>query len=393
MERQTSRDFKKYYFDYNATSPYTRSFTKWLECGDLPFANPSSTHLLGQRSRSYINGAKKEISNTFSLSGSSFRVLFHSGASEGINTLVKGMSDYYRKRGEKFSFFYNQTDHSCIRNLCHYLKLNGDNTYAISTDKLGNINVDEIIEKINQCSGYVLYNFTWVNNETGVIWPLELAEKIKEKTNCFVHIDAVQSVAKIKDFTNLSLKLDAYTYSAHKFGGLKGTGFSIVSDNFKFTAFIDGGGQQEGMRSGTENPIGAHSITLSLKDINENYNYDEQLKAKNYIEDKLVQLIGNKGEIVARENENRNANTIYLIIYKVQADLIATAMDIENIAVSSGSACSSGSIIPSKTLLAMGYNSEEASSAIRMSFSPYLNIKDAKEYFKKINNVITRFIE
>ena len=251
------------------------------------------------------------------------------------------------------------------------------------------MNWEEVEAQILQCRGPVLLNCTWVNNETGVIFPLSRILLLKQRTGCFVHVDAVQSVGKIENWRALEPRLDAYTFSSHKFGGLKGSGFSLVSGEFPFLPLI-AGRQEGGLRAGTENLLGIITGGMALEQVDREHDFASQKRAKDAIENSLVDLLGPKGEVVARESL-RNGNTIFLVLHETLSQISTLAFDLAGVDVGSGSACSSGAVHPSRILLAMGYSERAAKSGIRLSFSPCLKEADVPEYWEKLVAVLERF--
>ncbi|OUS00151.1 hypothetical protein A9Q84_02925 [Halobacteriovorax marinus] len=382
---------KRFYFDYNATSPLASTVVDWLPNGDLLFANPSSIHSSGKKTKRYINESRKFLFETFGLD-LSYRLFFHSGASEGINTLVKGLAQNHYAKGEKINFVHAMVDHSCVFNLRDELELYGHKVVTFDVCESGDFDEDQLIKTIKDLKGPTLFNFTWVNNETGVVWNLNFLERLKKETNCFIHVDAVQAIGKIPKWNELSEFADAYTFSGHKFGALKGIGFSFVKEDYPFCSMVRGGGQQDGMRSGTENTYGIYSLKLALEELMAQENFHKLVEAKSHIENGLVELLENKGRVIARNANTRNGNTIYMIIPGTKADILITAFDLAKMDVSSGSACSSGAVLPSRVLMSMGVNEEDAKSAIRLSFSYDLSLEDAKEYLPKISTIVARFL-
>ena len=267
----------------------------------------------------------------------------------------------------------------------------GHKVFFFPVDNNGLFNEEELIKRINteKNKGIDSYlNLTYLNNESGVVWPLSLALKIKEATNAFVHVDAVQLVGKIPNWNLLAPALDAYTFSGHKFGALKGVGFSFVKKDLDFTPLLVGGNQQTGLRAGTENALSIYSIKLALEDFNENFKADELLDAKKYIEAKISELIVGKGEIVAINSPVRNLNTIFLILHGQKAEVLSAKFDLNGIDLSTGSACSSGIIKENRILMSMGYSSDDSRASLRFSFSPFMNKSDAVIYFEKIESVL-----
>tara|TARA_R110000868_G_scaffold61524_8_gene187051 strand:- start:5719 stop:6873 length:1155 start_codon:yes stop_codon:yes gene_type:complete len=377
----------RYYFDYNATSPLAESVKSWLSKGDFPFANPSSIHHSGKTARRAMNDVQNYFFSTFSLDSNSHDLFFHSGATEGIGNLIRG----FFEKNPSAIFVYASTDHSCVHGHAQRLIKMGVEVVELSVDKNGAVDLSQI-DRFKNTDTSIFVNWTWVNNETGVVWPLEQALGLKKSLkNCVVHVDAVQAPGKIADWKQLSSELDAYTFSAHKFGSLKGVGFTFVSPNVDACSVILGGGQQNGRRSGTENTYGVYSSMLALKELEELYDCSKSAENLKVIMDQVSSTLANAGEVVAAKAIHRNTNTIYLVFYGAKSDITSVAFDLAGMDVSTGSACSSGAIVPSRVLMAMGYDELQAKSAIRLSFAPKFTKAQAKEYADKISAIVKRF--
>jgi cysteine desulfurase len=382
---------KRHYLDFNATSPFAHSVSEWLAGGDLLFANPSSVHTTGKRGRKFLNEARAHIYKTFQLDPKDFHLIFHSGASEGVNALIKGKALSLMEDGKTLNFFRSSTDHSSVRNMESDLKLLGHKMTIFPVKETGEVDAEALIDMIKKASGEVLLNFTPMNNETGVCWDWELANIIKKETGCLVHMDTVQTVGKVPGWNKLDSEMDLFTYSAHKFGALKGVGFSFIKKGFKFRPFISGGGQQGGLRSGTENSMGIYSIKLALEDL-ENEDLKVIQRAKDYFEIKLKEILGDKGHIIGEKAKLRAVNTTSFVTPGVISQNTAIALDMAGIDISTGSACSSGAIIPSKVLLGMGYSDEDAMSAVRVSFGPEFRVDQVDEIIKKFEKVLNNIL-
>ncbi|MBC7713108.1 MAG: aminotransferase class V-fold PLP-dependent enzyme [Rhizobacter sp.] len=392
MERSISNRF---YFDYNATSPLSKRVIDFLHSGDFLFGNPASLHQSGKRSKKFINEACDFIYHLFNLKPETHRLMFHSGASEGINSVFKGLAYKFFKEKKKVSFFFSTVDHACVVQLKDDLELLGHHVHFFPVDKNGLFNQKSLIKSIlhETSEGRESFmNYTFVNNETGVVWPLQWAEEIKKETNAFIHVDAVQAAGKIPNWDMLSDKIDAYTFSGHKFGALKGIGFSFINKEVEFSPLIVGGTQQDGQRAGTENALGVHSLKLALHDMKENFNPLELEKLKREIEESLVEFIGDKGEVVARAAPVRNLNTIFLVMYGQKAEILSAKFDLMGVDLSTGSACSSGIIKENRILMSMGYSYEYSRSSLRFSFSPFMNKAEAASYLEKIKSILKSFI-
>jgi cysteine desulfurase len=383
---------KRIYLDYNSTSPLAPSVKEWLAKGDFVFANPASVHTSGKQTNRYINETSEYLCHLFGNSTAQFELLFHSGGTEGINTFIKGFAAQKQLEGQAIDFYYTSTDHSSVKATAKYLADRGHRTHIIPVDSNGNFDDQILIEKMNQSPGPVLYNFTSVNNETGVQFKLQRAEKIKEATGCKVHVDAVQAIGKVEGWQALSEGLDAYTFSAHKFGAMKGVGFSFFKKQFQFLPLIEGGGQQNGHRAGTENAMGIYSVFLALREMVESQQLVKLKEAKELFEDRFLNLVGTKGQIIAHTG-SRNSNTTNLILDGINSQTSAAAFDMAGIDVSIGPACSSGVNEPSPVLLAMGYSEQQALSALRLSFSPYFDNIELDHTWQAVSNVLTGLIK
>jgi len=384
------------YLDYNATAPILPEVLEEIKGGHWPMGNPSSVHTCGKKAKRKMGEVSDFLYKTFDLKEREFDLFFHSGATEGINTIIKSFVLHAKESHRQGLFLYAISDHSCVVNQVDFINLQEQKATSYSVNKVGEIDVDaidNILSAIDFATTDVLLNWTWVNNETGVVNPLEKANQLKKTfPQLKIHVDAVQSIGKIKEFTQLSPLIDSYTFSAHKFGALKGTGFTFVRQNM-LKALINGGGQQDKLRSGTENTWGVYSIKSALAVILDRYNFEAQNEAKQYIENKLSELIVDKGEIAGLGASARNGNTIYFILNNVKAQSLAMALDMGGIDVSNGSACSSGAVIPSRVLLGMGFSEDQAISAIRLSFGAFFKIEEAIELWPRLENIIKRFLK
>lgn len=379
------------YLDYNATAPLATSVSNWIASGALPFGNPSSLHTSGKISKRHINETTEFLKDMFGLSH--FDILYHSGATEGINDIVKGFCIKNFSDKSKFHFVSFKTDHSCVVNQKKFVELLGGEFHSLDVTPDGDFLFEETLSYIKKLDGNILVNYTYINNETGVIWELSEIEKIKKETGCLVHVDAVQMIGKIPcNSFLLSKELDFYTFSGHKFGALKGVGFTFVKDRMKyFSALIQGGGQQSKMRSGTENVTGIYSLKLALEEVKSVCCSENLGSTKTFIENKLVEKFQDKIVIVSKNAKRRNLNTIYLIFEGSRTDTMLMAFDMAQVDISSGSACSSGAVEPSRVLLAMGYTADQARSSLRISLSPCTKMSDSQIIFEKLDTILTRF--
>lgn len=360
---------ERLYLDYNATSPLSASVLDWLKSGDVLFANPASQHSSGKSSRKSINEARAEIYKTFSQSEKDSKLFFHSGATEGILTLAYSFSEWARKENRKLLICYSGVDHPAVLSLKDRYYGEHVSFYELSRKLDLSYHHEENLAGLRKLKQedpdlIILYHHLWVHNEVGTVSPLEELRPFKEMSDLYLHVDGVQAPGKIPEWQSLSVG-DAWTFSAHKFGALKGIGFSFLNKNIPFSPLMTGGGQQQSMRSGTENPQGVMSIALALGDLKK-VNVAENIKSRMELENFLTQELKNVGEVIGGE-QRKNANTIYFYLNNLTSDIALALFDLEGLEISAGSACSSGAAKPSAVLMHMGLH-QVAKNGLRLSF-------------------------
>lgn len=367
------------YLDYNATSPLAKRVNTFLASGIFNDANPSAQHFAGKLSRKLLNDSIKTIKSIFKNS-EDYQVIFHSGATEAANMVFQG----FVKVNAGGTIIVSETDHKCVLEQQAWLEHLGAKVKVLPVNTAGIVDL-ECLEKWVQADD-VLVNITIVNNETGIVQPLDQIIKLKEKYNFKLHIDAAQLVGKIESWQELSHQVEAYSFSGHKFGALKGSGFTLIKD-LEISPFIYGGGQQAGLRSGTENPIAAKAISEALIELNENFSYEDVRKLKDEVVSIARDVFSSNVKIISSDE---SCNTVSLLLKNMSADKSLPFFDMNGIDVSNGSACNSGDAKKSHVLIAMG-EEELADHAIRISL-PLYNfdnrkiISKLKECFIKLSS-------
>jgi cysteine desulfurase len=386
-----------FYFDYNATSPYASSVLEWLKSDHLPYANPASTHSAARSSRQCMRMANQYINQFFALT-STHHLYFHSGATEGINTLIKGLLYHQKGQAKKVHFIYSPMDHACViqplEGSCAPLQ-----KWEIPVTTNGEVDEQRWQEQLDSVSSSFFQNpdeirclhWTYVHNETGVVWPLEDAIKWKKKLNAYLIVDAVQALGRIEFPTQWPAEVDAYTFSGHKFGSLKGIGLSLMRKDFPYHPLMEGGGQQQGLRSGTENPVGVYSLYLALKELQETFKAQNVDEAKTWLEKKLKEVYADEISIVCEKAKKRNLNTISVVFHRYASDIVQAALDLKGIYVSMGSACSSGSHKPSRILSTLQYPQNDLGHMIRFSLPHDCQLVDVQKAFTLIEEALRPF--
>ena len=298
-------------------------------------------------------------------------MVFHSGATEAINAAVIGIWLADAGRQQRPLFVYSPLDHASVRAQAARLKAMGHSTVHLVVDDQGSLLLDESVAAIKEAQrgidGTTLLNFTWVHNETGVVWPLALAQDLKARTGALVHVDAAQAVGKTADCWSLAADLDMYSFSSHKCGGFKGHGWSFCRNTWPGEALLLGGGQQRGLRAGTENVLAAHGLRLALTELKALWNPAEQAQCIQLVRAFIDAALERKGSRVAANAPLLNLNTV-LFITQLPSDMSLPLFDLAGLEVSAGAACSSGAAQPSAVLEGLNYG-PLAKNGLRMSTS------------------------
>ncbi len=367
-------DIDRLYLDYNATSPLSQSVINWLKSGDVLFANASSQHSFGKASRKTINETTSQLFSTFSLNQKNCNLFFHSGATEAFSSVAFSFSEWARKSGRNLIVCYSKLDHPAVTSLASRFWGEHTSFMELLLDENLNYHHDENLKRINEekrknPQAIILYHHLWVHNETGIVAPLEDLAPFKLISDLYIHVDAVQAPGKILDWKKLSVG-DIFSFSAHKFGSLKGVGFSFYTRYLTLDPMITGGGQQVA-RSGTENVMGIQSISYALRDL-ELIDFPKMYKMKSELEKFIQTELAGIGSIISHLGRHRNSNTIYFYLNDLTSDLALALFDLSGLMISAGSACSSGTAKASGVLLHLGLD-RVARNGLRISFGPHLN--------------------
>ena len=352
---------KSTYLDYNATVPVLNEVkTSIINCMESGPLNASSVHSFGRKGKNIIEASRENIANV--INSKIDNIVFTSSATEAINLL--------------FSNFTNIV----VSSIEHLAVLSSSKTdLMIPVNKNGVIDLDfldDLLKKISTKGKKILVSVMWVNNETGVIQPIADVIRISKKYGCYIHCDAAQALGKIKIDLE-KFEFDFITLSGHKIGAPAGVGALVIKNNIHLNPHLLGGGQEKGLRAGTENIIGicgfGAAARILLKTEQDSFNKIKFLR--DYLTNRIKLL--SPETIFFGEEVNRVNNTLLIALPNVPGDLALMKLDLESFSVSSGSACSSGKINQSHVLNAMGYKNL-ASNSIRVSLPPNDNMLPAE---------------
>lgn len=366
------------YLDHNATTTlYPAVCSQMTEFFDKPY-NASSIHTLGRHAKDAIEKARKQIAKLIGIENKlrDYQITFTGSGTESNNLILSNYLD-----GE---IFISATEHESI---FAYSKVS-NNVTTIGVNKNGVLELEELKDKlIHSKSNKKLVSVIMANNETGVIQPIEEIISIAHKFGAQVHSDCAQVIGKV-NFNFYNLDLDFASISGHKFGGPIGVGALISKLQYHLKPMILGGGQEKNLRAGTENVIAITGLGAAAKitDNNLSKTTSHMLKLREKIESTLTHNFSKI--IIAGSGANRLPNTSLIINPAKKAEFQLIAFDLKGIALSSGSACSSGKVGSSKVLKAMGYYDIEIDAAIRVSVgynTTFAEVDNFLEIYREIN--------
>ena len=363
------------YMDYSSTTPVdarvAKKMAKYLTMeGD--FGNAASrSHYFGWQAEKAVDEARSQVAD---LVGADPReIVWTSGATESNNLALKGIAHFYQKRGKHIITL--KTEHKAVLDTCRQLEREGFEVTYLDPLPNGLLDIDLFKKRIREDT--ILASFMHVNNEIGVIQDLQAIGDICRENKVFFHVDAAQSVGKIEiDLT--ALPVDLMSFSAHKIYGPKGMGALYVSrkPRVRLEAQIHGGGHERGMRSGT---LATHQIVgmgeafaIAKAEMKEEHARTLKLRQRLYAGFSDMEEVVVNGDLDQRIAGNLNISFNY-----VEGESLMMA--ISDVAVSSGSACTSSSLEPSYVLRALGLSDELAHSSIRFSVGRYTTEKDVDD--------------
>ena len=349
------------------------------------YGNPSSLHMKGVEAENYIKEAKKKIAKTLKVDEK--EILFTSGGTESNNTALIGAALANKRAGNHI--ITTSIEHASVSAVAGYLEELGFRVTYLKVDADGIISLDELREAV--CEDTILVSMMMVNNEIGAVEPVEEAIKvIKEKNpNTLVHVDAIQAYGKYRIFPK-KLGIDMLSVSGHKIHAPKGTGFLFIKDKTKVKPLIYGGGQQKGMRSGTENVPGVAALGEASEEIYENI--EEKIDHLYQIKQRFVEgVLKIEGVSVNGKTGRDSAPQIVSVsIDGVRSEVMLHTLEDRKIYVSAGSACSSIKPSVSLTLTSFGLMNNLLDSTIRFSFSVHTTEEEIDYALEVMNEVVPK---
>jgi cysteine desulfurase len=376
---------ERIYLDYAATTPLDpRVLEAMMPYMTEHFGNPNSIHSFGREARRAIDEAREKIAQLLNCQPS--EIVFTSGGTESDNLALRGVAEAYRHKGNHI--VTTAIEHHAILRTCKALEDMGFSVTYLPVDEHGLVSPEQVAEAVNERT--ILVSVMHANNEIGTIEPIaEIVRAVKEKRpDTIVHTDAVQTVGHIPvDIQELGV--DLLSFSAHKFYGPKGIGGLFVRKGVRLVPQITGGGQERNRRSGTENVAAivgmAKALELAVEEM------PTELPRLQALRDELITGVLSRipetrlnGHPTLRLPHNANFS-----FRGIEGEALLLQLDLNGIAASSGSACSSGSLEPSHVLLALGLDYELAIGSLRITLGRFTT----REHILRLLDLLPKVVE
>lgn len=376
---------ERIYLDYAATTPLDpRVLEAMMPYMTEHFGNPNSIHSFGREARRAIDEAREKIAQLLNCQPS--EIVFTSGGTESDNLALRGVAEAYRHKGNHI--VTTAIEHHAVLRTCKALEDMGFFVTYLPVDEHGLISPEQVAEAVNERT--ILVSVMHANNEIGTIEPIaEIVRAVKVKRpDTIVHTDAVQTVGHIPvDIQELGV--DLLSFSAHKFYGPKGIGGLFVRKGVRFVPQITGGGQERNRRSGTENVAAivgmAKALELAVEEM------PTELPRLQALRDELITGVLSRipetrlnGHPTLRLPHNANFS-----FRGIEGEALLLQLDLNGIAASSGSACSSGSLEPSHVLLALGLDYELAIGSLRITLGRFTT----REHILRLLDLLPKVVE
>lgn len=379
--QDTARQVRRIYFDNNATTQVADAVWEAM----VPYlggshGNPSSIHGVGKDAREAVEWARRQVAAL--IGARPRRIMFTGGGSEADNMALKGTAFTLRNKGNHL--ITTTVEHPAILSTCRFLEKLGYEVTYLPVDEDGWLDPEMLRAAISDRT--ILVSIMMANNEVGTILPLRQLCEIAHDRGVLVHTDAIQAVGKIPVDVE-ELGVDMLSISAHKFHGPKGVGALYVRKGVELEPLIHGGEQEGGLRAGTENVPGIVGLGKAAELAPRAVQERNRITAlRDRLERGIRELV--PGARLNGHREQRLPNTLNMTLPGLRGESIVIALDQHGIALSSGSACKSGSPEPTHVLMAMGRSEEEAHCAVRLSLSRHTTEEDIDETVAALGKVL-----
>ncbi len=347
--------------------------------------NPSSIHSFGRQAKVAVDQGREQLAAALGVQDPE-ELCFTGSATESINFALKGLYFHSQQAGQRFHLITSAVEHEATLETAHFLQTLGIELTILPVDRHGRLDLTQLQETLAQRKGEaVLVSLLAANNETGVVFPWQEAAALTKAAGAYFHLDGVQALGKLAGFS-LGNAVDLASFSAHKIGGPKGVGVLYIRRGTKLLNLLHGGAQERKRRAGTLNVAGIAAFGAAAAALGqEKIAQTDRLRL--LLEGEVRKIPGTQ---LQGEAAPRLANTSNFLFDGVRGEALVMGLDIEGFAVSSGSACNSGSILPSHVLLAMGLDKLAARSALRISLSSQNTEGEVRAFCAALERVVAR---
>lgn len=369
---------KLIYLDHGATTRVDeRVLNKMLPYFSINYGNPSSAYFLGRRNKRVIEEARQNVASC--IGAKQKEIYFTSCGSESDNLALKGIAYANSSKGKHI--ITSKIEHPAVLNTCKTLERQGFKVTYLKVNSNGMIDLEELENAITQDT--ILISIMFANNEIGTIEPIKEIGQIAKKYNIYFHTDAVQAVGNLQINVN-ELDVDLLSMSAHKFYGPKGVGALYVREGVEFERIQDGGGQEKGKRSGTENVAGIVGLSTAIQYAYKEFNFNNTkvTALRNYFITNLQQKFDNNIKVNG-DLEKRLPGNVNVSFKEIDGEQLLLKLDEYGICASSASACCTGNSKPSHVLTAIGLDKNQAAGTIRFTLGKE-NTKSEIDYVLNI---------
>jgi cysteine desulfurase len=353
------------YLDYNSTTPVDPEVAELMrQVMTENYGNPSSVHSLGSRARAAMETAREKVASL--LGADPAEIYFTAGGTEADNLALKGAAWALQSKGNHL--ITSRIEHHAVLESAHYLEKHGFTASYLGCGLEGIVSVEELRGALTPKT--IMASVMMANNETGAIQPIAEMAAVCRQAGVLFHTDAVQAVGKLPVKVN-DLGVDMLSLSAHKFYGPKGVGALYVRKGVKLTPLFHGGSHERRKRAGTENSAGIIALARALE-IAETKREQEHIRLTQLADYFIAQVQSQIKDVYLNGHRDRRVpSTVNLSFKGVEGEAIILSLDMKGICVSSGSACTSGSLQASHVLTAMGVDTLLAQGSIRFSLGRY----------------------
>jgi cysteine desulfurase len=372
------------YFDYNATTPLAPDVIEAVARASRDtFGNASSVHHFGQQAKAALDDARSELATL--IHGDPSEIVFTSGGTEADNMAIRGAAEAIEPTGRRH-LIASAIEHEAVLNTLKALARRGWRTTLLPVDDSGIVAPDRLREALADDTAVV--SIMHANNEIGTIQPIAELAQLAHARGALLHTDAVQSVGKIPVDVR-ALGADLLSLSAHKFNGPKGAGALWIKRGTRLLPTVTGGKHERNRRAGTENvpAIAGLGVAARLAGAKLGAEAARVAALRDRLEDGILR--GVPGTAVNGARGSRVPNTSNISFDRVEAESLLIALDLEGIAVSTGSACSSGTLEPSHVLRAMGLSTHRTQNSLRFS----LGMFSTEAEVDRVVEVLPRLVE